>query len=162
MAERQLVQALYNFDINTAGGLRKVFPQAAAGVAVTSGAHVFGSWTQIVAAGVLDNPTYIVGVIPSSPTTPTADEEYRIDLAVGASGSEVSLSSNSNTAKGLSGLGLSFVSSVGIFALTELDFGKVIFKISGSPRLSAAVSEFLVGSTSISLAVVTWTPSTAV
>lgn len=156
-----VVQALYNFEINTSEGLRKVWPSAAAGVAVASGAKVFGAWTQIVAAGVLDNPTYIIGIIPSAPTTPTADEEYRIDLAVGAAGAEISVSSGSNTAKGLAGLGLSFVSSVGVFQLGEISIDKAI-KVLGSPRLSAAVSEFLVGGTSISLAIVTWTPNVAI
>lgn len=161
MAERQLVQALYNFQVNTAGGQLQVWPNAVKGVAVTSGAQVFGSWTQLLAAAVLPNPTYIVGIIPSDATAPTADEEYRIDLATGASGSEVSLSSGTHTAQGLAGLALQYASAVGEYALGEIRLPFPI-KVAGSPRISAAVAEFLVGGTTISLALVTFTPATAV
>ena len=156
-----VVQALYNFQINTGRGQLQVWPNAAAGVAVTSGARVFGAWTQIIAAGVIPAETYIVGVVPSDATAPTANEEYRIDLATGAAGSEVSLSSGTHTAQGLAGLALQFASAVGEYQLGEIALRQAI-QVIGSPRISAAVAEFLVGGTSISLAIVTWTPNVAI
>lgn len=164
MAERQLVQALYNFQINTAGGKLQVWPNAAAGVAVTSGATVFGAWTQLLAAGVVPNPTYIAGIIPSSPTAPTANEEYRIDLATGAAGAEISLSSGSITPQGLAGLGLNFtsVTAAGELAYPIPGIRLPFLKVVGSPRIAAAVAELLVGGTTIKLALITWTPATAV
>ena len=161
MGAQQLTQGLYSFLVDTQNGKLQVWPNAAAGVAVASGNKVFGSWTQIVAAGVIPVNTYIVGVIPSDATAPIANEEYRIDLATGASGSEISLSSGSHTAQGLAGLALQYASAVGEYQLSEIALRQAI-KVTGSPRISAAVAELLVGSTSISLAIVTWTPAVTV
>jgi hypothetical protein len=142
----QQVAAIYQRDVNSGNVLIQRWPNAAAGVSITAGTTpAFSAWTQLVAASKIANPAWMLGASLENLAAVGASEVWLVDLATGASGSEVSLSSGTNTAQGFGTISYQFVSGVGVAFNTGFVALPIPIRVNGSPRVSGAVAGLVTG-----------------
>src|SRR5579885_1999585 len=92
------VARLYQAIINQSNIRISRWPAGAQGVKVTAGATPnFSAWAQVVPQGTIPNPAWITAIFLENPDDAGAAEVWVVDLAQGAPGQEVSLSSGTST-----------------------------------------------------------------
>lgn len=142
----QQVASIYQRLVNSNNVRFQRWPNAAAGTSITSGATpAFSAWTQIVAAAVIANPAWLAGVFLENAATAGAAEVWLVDLATGAPGSEVSISSGTNAAQGFGTITQHYETAVGSSLYNGYLPLTAPIKTTGAPRITAALAGLVTG-----------------
>ena len=85
------VRAIFNNQIESSGVAQVVYPDAAAGVAAVSdgaaAAWAWAAWVEVVAAAVIPNPSWLVGLFLCRPVVEAFYGDFQV--GIGAAGAEV-------------------------------------------------------------------------
>jgi hypothetical protein len=147
----QEINKVYKRLVNSGSILVARWPNAAAGVSITAGATpAFSAWTEIVAAAKIVNPSIVTAVFLENSAAVGAAEVWLVDVAAGASGSEISLSSGTKTAQGVGSSNFFYATAVG----TAGPFTGIIpmatgIYVAGAPRITMAVAGLVTGGKAI-------------
>lgn len=145
MGLAQQVASIFQREVNSANIKIQRWPNAAAGVAIVAGATpAFSAWTQLLAAAKITDPSWLTAVFLEHEADAGAAEVWLVDLATGAAGVEVSLSSGANAAQGIYTVTEVFDTAVGLAFSPPYNLPFPI-KIAGAPRISAALAGLVTG-----------------
>lgn len=147
----QLLSAIYQAVIGTTNVKIQRWPWTSptsslvTGVSITAGAFpAYSAWTQIVAAAVIPDPCLLTAIFTERPTTGGAVEVWGVDMATGGAAAETSLSSNTINKQGIYSFSENWLSSVGSSFSMPYNLPFPI-RLTGAPRISAALAGLLVG-----------------
>lgn len=119
---------------------------ATAGVSIVAAATpTFSAWTQIVAAAVITNPTWLCGVNIDTIANVGASETWLVDVAAGAGGAEISFSTGLINQGTLATFATYYGSNAGQSIAPATYNLPRLLKITGAPRISMAVAGTITG-----------------
>jgi hypothetical protein len=140
-------------DVGSVGMLCRRWPNAAAGISITAGATpAFSAWTTLVAKSVISNPEWISAAFLEAPVDAGASEVWLVDLAQGASGAEISLSSGTITEQGLGTVTQFFKTDVGTATANMTVNLPIPLKVVGAVRISGSLAGLVTGGKAASVA----------